>query len=255
MLEFDQEYRWKIGYNDTQGNSNFSDELSFTVIDSYLPDVIIPASQTSSVPEYNETVQVSITVYEPIDASGIDTIWLNYTNDNWISFSVVNITETGSFTFTDVELEYNQDYYWKMAYNDSEGNTGYSEIISFLVSDSYAPDVTTEATQTTSTPQYNGSIQVSIIVNETIDASGVAVVWLNYSNNNWLTHTVTDITQEQQYTFTESMLEYNQFYQWIIGFNDSAGNVGSTSEFNFTVTDYYAPDVRLILIRWGYDTV
>jgi hypothetical protein len=243
LLEYGQVYKWRIGYNDTVDNFAYSKELNFTVVDSYSPDIVIPPSQTTSTPAYNSSVEVSIDVYESPDASGINMVWINFTNDNWLTFTIVNITETKLFSFTEDTLVFDQIYYWFIAFNDSAGNIGYTEDISFIVIDSYAPDVTIEAIQSTNYPEYNGSVDISIMVNESIDASGLSRVWLNYTTDNWYSFNITDITTTQEFTFDDSKLEFNQHYQWVIGYNDTAGNAAFSQEFNFTVTDPFSPDI------------
>ncbi|MHA1966508.1 MAG: hypothetical protein ACW964_01775 [Candidatus Hodarchaeales archaeon] len=243
MLEYDQTYKWVIGYNDTEGNIGWSADFNFLVIDSNKPDLIIPAAQNTSTPEYNETVIVSIYVEEPEDASQLDMVWLNYTLDDWQSFIVADITSTQSFNFTDTMLEYDQTYKWIIGYNDSAGNMGNSSEFSFTVIDSYAPHIELPAVQSTSTPEFNGSVISSIQIIEPTDASGLDTVWINYTIDNWLTYVIANISEFQTYTFIDSMLSYNQFYRWKIGFNDTTGNVDYSQELNFTVIDSYKPDI------------
>ncbi|MHA2245493.1 MAG: right-handed parallel beta-helix repeat-containing protein [Candidatus Hodarchaeales archaeon] len=243
MLEYNQTYQWRIGYNDTVGNTAFSKEFVFTVIDSYVPDVTVHASQTTSTPQFNDTVEVSIQVNEPTDASGVDTVWMNYTLDNWQSYTMVNISETQNFTFTEAMLEYLQTYQWRISYNDTAGNTAFSEVFSFTVIDSFVPDVTVPASQTTSISQFNDTVEASIWVTESKNASGIDTVWMNYTLDNWQSYTTVNISETQMFTFTETMLEYNQTYQWRIGYNDTAGNAAYSEEFVFTVIDSFVPDV------------
>jgi len=243
MLKYGQTYRWYITYNDTEGNTGFTDEFTFVVVDSYAPDLIIPASQSSDIPEYNDSTLVSITVTEPSDGSGMATVWINYTSDDWLTFDLVNITQTQSFTFTAEMLKYGQLYKWIISYNDTVGNTASSKENSFTVLDNFIPQILNPPTQTTASPEYNGSVEASIGVEEPSDASGVDTVWINYTSDNWITFTVLNITTTQNFVFVEETLSFNQEYRWIIGFNDTQGNTGLSDEFNFTVVDSYSPDV------------
>jgi hypothetical protein len=243
MLEYDELYQWKIGYNDLEGNTKYSEELSFIVIDSYAPDVDLTAAQTNSFPEFNDTVIAFISVSEPSDAAGLDTVWINYTTDDWTTLSIVNITSTQSFTFTEGMMEYSQTYKWIIGFNDTLSNTAFSQEFIFTVIDSYAPEVLIPATQSTSNPEYNDTVTASIQVNETSDAAGLDTVWLNYTIDNWVTKVVKNITGTQSYTFPKGLLEYEQTYQWMIGYNDTIGNTAYSTEFVFTVTDSFAPDI------------
>ncbi|MHA1966506.1 MAG: hypothetical protein ACW964_01765, partial [Candidatus Hodarchaeales archaeon] len=133
-----------------------------------------------SAPEFNESVLISILVNEPSDASGLDKVWLNYTINEWGTFTVIDITSTQSFTFPSEILEYSQIYKWIISFNDTEGNIGTSEENTFSVVDNYAPDLIVPASQTENFPEFNGSVTVEIKINETNDASGIYLIWINY---------------------------------------------------------------------------
>ncbi|MHA2247985.1 MAG: right-handed parallel beta-helix repeat-containing protein, partial [Candidatus Hodarchaeales archaeon] len=238
-LVYGQIYNWTIGYNDTVGNTGYSNQFSFTVADNYPPDIVIAATQNTTTPEFNETVLVSINVMEPINASGLHKVWINFTIDNWATFSVEEITPTQNYTFT--QLVYNQTYNWTIGYNDSVGNTDYSTEFFFTVVDTFAPDVVIAANQNTTTPEFNETILVSINVTEPINASGLHMVWINFTIDNWATFSVEEITPSRNYTFTS--LVYGQIYNWTISYNDTAENMGHSAELSFTVVDSYAPDV------------
>ncbi|MFW9779956.1 MAG: hypothetical protein ACFFE8_13960 [Candidatus Heimdallarchaeota archaeon] len=244
ILEYNQAYSWIIGFNDTVGNTGYSEEYTFHVIDSFKPTTVIPALQSTSDPEYNESVSISILVYESADASGIGKVWINYSLDDWESYTFVDITQTQSFTFNEENLAFNLTYRWFIGYNDSAGNVGYSHEQIFTVTDGYAPDVLTPAFQSSSFAEYNGTLAATILVNESIDASGLAVVWINYSFDDWTSYIIFDITQGQSFVFTQDLLEYGKIYRWVIGFNDTAGNADYSEEYSFLVVDSYAPDVE-----------
>jgi hypothetical protein len=238
-LVYGQTYNWTIGYNDTFGNTGNSTEFSFTVVDSYAPDVVEIGSQNTTTPEFNETVIVSINVTEPINASGLHKVWINYTTNNWITNTIKDITLTQNYTFT--SLVYGQTYNWTIGYNDTVGNTDYSAELSFTVVDTFAPDIIIAANHNTTTPEFNEIVMVSINVTEPINASGLHKVWINYTTNNWVTYTLNDITLTQNYTIAQ--LVYGQTYNWTIGYNDTVGNTGYSPDFSFTVVDSYEPDV------------
>jgi hypothetical protein len=83
-----------IWYNDTEGNIGWSAEFPFTVRDTQAPTVVKQANQTTENPEYDKFNNISISVVEPDDASQVDKVWLNYTLDNWQTFTVVQCWNT-----------------------------------------------------------------------------------------------------------------------------------------------------------------
>ncbi|MFX1249445.1 MAG: right-handed parallel beta-helix repeat-containing protein, partial [Promethearchaeota archaeon] len=239
VLKFNQNYTWYFWFNDTVGNSGYTDEVFFIVVDTHAPDVVKAADQNTTIPEFNNTVVISINVTEPLSASGLYKVWINYTTDNWSSFTIKDISLHQNHTFS--QLVYGQTYNWTIGYNDTAGNTDYSMEFSFTVVDTFAPDVVIAANQNTTTPEFNETVMMSINVTEPINASGLHTVWINYTINNWVTYTIKDITQTQNFTFTQ--LVYGQIYNWTIGYNDTAGNIGYSTDFSFTVVDSYTPDV------------
>ena len=154
----------------------------------------------------------------------------------WMT-TVIDITATQNYTFTADMLEVGQVYRWFMSYNDTLGNTATSSIFSFRIQDTAAPDVIEDPAQSTNVPEYNETVVISIRVEEDPDAEGLDTVWLNYTTTDWNTFKIINITSTQNYTFSADMLFYGQVYQWIIGFNDTAGNTGYTIDFSFTVVN------------------
>ncbi|MFX0183931.1 MAG: right-handed parallel beta-helix repeat-containing protein [Candidatus Hodarchaeota archaeon] len=243
MLSYGQEFYWYFWFNDTAGNNDQTEFMFFIVSDIYAPFINESASQTTDTPEYNGSVSTSISIIEPSDASGVDMVWINYTSNGWQNYTVVDISSSQSYTFSEALLRFGQFYQWKIGFNDTAGNIAFSEMLSFTVIDSYYPDINELADQTTDTPEYNGSVVVSINVTEPVDASGLDTVWINYTTDNWITYDIMDITLLQVYTFNETILEFNQVYKWLIGFNDTEGTAAFSKEFSFTVIDSYSPDV------------
>jgi hypothetical protein len=221
MLEYNQTYHWVIGYNDTVGKIGWSSEFNFTVKDTHTPTVIKSADQLTGDPEYDSFNNISISVIEPDDASLVDMVWLNYTLDDWLSFTIVDITSTQSFNFTDTMLEYDQTYKWVIGFNDTAGNIGWSSEFTFTVKDNQIPILITPASQQTDSPEYDDYNNISINVTEPDDASQIDMIWLNYTLDDWQTFTIVDITLTQSFNFTDTILEYNQTYDWVIGYNDT----------------------------------
>ncbi|MFX0150110.1 MAG: hypothetical protein ACFFAJ_04975, partial [Candidatus Hodarchaeota archaeon] len=237
MLKYNQTYDWYFWFNDTAGNINQTPSETFTVIDTTAP-TYSGLSQTNPTPEYNETNTVSVTVSEPVNASGVDSIWLFYRVDNgiWIQ---INVTETSNYTFTAIMLKYDQTYDWYFWFNDTAGNTNQTLINSFTVDDTVAPTYS-NLEQTNVSPEYDGTNTVSVTVSEPINASGVDSIWLYYriDGGSWIQ---INVTETSNYTFSVNQLKYDQTYEWFFWFNDTAGNNNQTSSDTFTVIDTTAP--------------
>ncbi|MFW9855339.1 MAG: hypothetical protein ACFFFG_09760, partial [Candidatus Thorarchaeota archaeon] len=237
FLSFNQSIVWYFGFLDFVGNFARTPNNSFIVIDATAPYYSSP-TQVSSSPEYNENNTVSITVTEPGDASGVDTVLLYYKKDSdpWV---VMNVTDTGNFTFSESMLEYGFNFTWYFWFNDSVGNYGFTGNKSFIVVDTTVPGYS-GLIQSNPTPEYNGTNVVSITVIESVDASGVDSIWLYYQLNGGSLISV-NVTNTSNFTFTASMLQYGQTYDWYFWFNDTAGNTGQTPINTFTVLDNTSP--------------
>jgi hypothetical protein len=251
IFAYGQVYKWYLQINDTAGNLNTTGIHSFTVVDNTSPTYTNP-TQTNSNIGYDETNTVEVNVIEPIQASGIETILLNYqvNNGSWI---VVDISDASSYTFTADILSYGQVYDWYFWFNDKAGNSNLTAIQSFTIIDTSAPTFSDLFQQNTTVVQgsdnlfdedtliqYYESNSVSIDISEPEDASGVDTVLLYYrvNNNSWIIKIVSHV---QNYTFTAPMLSFGQVYDWYFWFNDTAGNHANTSILSFTVIDTTAP--------------
>ncbi|MFX1548687.1 MAG: hypothetical protein ACFFCU_20935, partial [Promethearchaeota archaeon] len=133
---------------------NYVQDTVWVVVVDTTPPTYSNLLQTSNTPNYNESVTVSVTVSDP---SGVGSILLYYHvgSDSWIG---VDCTMTSNYTFSAEMLEYNQVYEWFFWFNDSVGNTAFSQELSFTVIDSYVPDVIIGANRTT--PEFNSAIVV-----------------------------------------------------------------------------------------------
>ena len=79
-------------------------------------------------------------------------------------------------------------------------------------------------------------------MNEPSDASGIDTILLYYENDTGIGIWI-DVTGTSNYTFLESLLEYNQNFTWFFWVNDTASNYAQTSNYSFTVEDRTSPNI------------
>ncbi|MFX0206882.1 MAG: right-handed parallel beta-helix repeat-containing protein, partial [Candidatus Hodarchaeota archaeon] len=232
-------WEWYYWFNDTYGDSKNTSILYFSVTDN-TPPTYSNLQQTSSSPEYNENNTVSAAVYEPSNASGVDTILLYY-RINLGPWTFMDITSTSNYTFLAADLSYSQTYDWYFWFNDTAGNINSTLEESFFVNDTTAPTYS-DMTQTSVYPEYDESNTVSITVSEPSDASGVDTILLYYKidDNSFISINVTEMGSN---TFDADVLKFNQNYTWYFWFNDTAGTSGYSNEAFFTVVDNQVPYV------------
>ncbi|MHA1227381.1 MAG: hypothetical protein ACTSPV_11615, partial [Candidatus Hodarchaeales archaeon] len=239
VLSFGEIWDWFFQINDSIGNIVETPLQSFTVVD-YTSPTYSGMTQSSSTPEYDESNNVSVSIFEPTDASRIVTILVYYriNLDSWI---MVDVTTTSYFIFTANMLSYGEIYDWFFWFNDKEGNSNQTQMKSFMVVDNTVSSWFI-LNQTSPTPEHNENNIVFVNVTEPLDASGVDTVLLYYrlDSGSW---TVIDVSSTQNYTFTANMLIYNQFYEWYFWFNDTAGNSAQTPLQSFIVVDTISPHI------------
>ncbi|MFX0173804.1 MAG: right-handed parallel beta-helix repeat-containing protein, partial [Candidatus Hodarchaeota archaeon] len=251
FLSYGQFIQWYFWINDTAGNVNMTAIFSFEVID-ITPPTVITLNQTEDLIEYNMANTISINLFEPNDASGLDTLLLYYRLING-SWTIVDVANLYDYTFTEETLFFGQEYEWYFWFNDTAGNENETLVQSFSVIDTYAPLLNNHSI-TNSFYEYNELIDVSINVSELIDASGLDKVLLYYSINKG-TWNIQDISLTKKYTFTAKMLNYGELYDWFFWFNDTAGNYNQTIVQSFEVIDTIAPNptIRTYGTREYYD--
>ena len=146
-----------------------------------------------------------------------------------------------NYSFLESLLEYNQTYTWFFRINDTAGNVVQTGNYTFTVEDRTAPSIT-NVIQNNPNPQYNENNTALATISEPTDASRIDTILFYYENHSssgkWI-----DITTTSNYTFLESLLEYDQTYTWFFWANDTAANHGQTANFSFTVEDRSIPNI------------
>ncbi|MFX0053019.1 MAG: right-handed parallel beta-helix repeat-containing protein, partial [Candidatus Hermodarchaeota archaeon] len=231
ILSYGQFIQWYFWINDTAGNVNMTAIFSFVVID-ITPPTVITLDQTDNFIKYNESNTVSVDLYEPNDASGLDTVLLYYRVNNGL-WNVVNVTNLHNYTFIEEMLFYGQEYEWYFWFNDTAGNENESLIQTFSVIDTYAPQLN-HLSITNANYEYHDFIDVSINVSELVDASGLDRILLYYSVDKGFWN-IEDISLTKRYTFSANMLSYGEHYDWFFWFNDTAGNYNQSLTQSFEV--------------------
>jgi hypothetical protein len=235
LLRYGQIYSWFILFNDSEGNYNQTSLNMYQVVDTTAPNL---SSKTHGIPEYDNDYEISGTVIEPEDASGVDSVLLYYTLD-FIKWTIEDVTLDLSYIFSGNELAFNQTYYWYFWFNDTAGNFDFTAIQNFTVVDFTSPHCLF-VDQNTPTPEYDESNTVSALVFEPEDASGVDSVYIFYrvDNQSWQ-HNL--LNETQNFVFNDSMLVFGQFWEWFFWYNDTVGNSAQTPIVNFTVQDFTPP--------------
>ena len=192
----------RIFANDTEGNMNSAETVTFTV-DTIAPSVSIQ-NPTATMYLISQ-VDINVTVSDV--TSSVDTV-LAEIDDN------VNITLVlygGNLYFNDTYVFSDGSHTIRIFANDTEGNMNSSETVTFTV-DTTAPNVIIQCP--TSTRYYNPVQLLNISATDTV---AIDTIWFNWNGTN------TTYISPQNITFNYGQ---NTINAWA---NDTAGYIGSTS--------------------------
>ncbi len=153
---------YKVYAYDEADNFAISKTYSYLVIDSY-PPTISQVEHTPASPNYNETVTVSASVIEPLEASGVKNVTLFYrTNGDWQTTEMT--LDVDLYTGTIPQFPQETEVYYKIRAFDNAGNCVDSEVHSYPLVDTYPP--LTRIDEPTDGSYQTGIVSVKIFVDD-----------------------------------------------------------------------------------------
>jgi len=220
-------------------NPAVSETYSYVVIDSY-PPVISCLYHAPPSPNYNETVLVFATVTEPENASGVQSVILNYWNGS--VWTAIDMTREGDvYNATILSLPYGiKVKYWVNA-SDWAGNWIASCVYSYVVGDRKPPRIS--IVSWAETPSYDKpvTIKATVVDNE---GSGIESVILYYSTNSidWISVPMS-LEGDSLYTAEIPPKPYDTIVIFYVFASDEAGNSGVSEPHFYRVIDSYPPTI------------
>ncbi|MFH1803198.1 MAG: hypothetical protein ABH864_07185 [archaeon] len=217
----DGSYTFSVYANDTSGNRNYTESVTFS-IDTTPPEVTINLPQATT---YNSS---SITFNITLNEAGYCEYSLNAGTAN------VTMTNNGNVDFNHTNSSIADGSYTMNAYcNDSIGNTNYTETVAFNI------DITPPAiSNIIYSPNSSTDLDPNTILtfNATINdpTSSVSAVFLQYHNGtSWVNATMTN-SSATNYNTTITLISVNANYTFNVWANDSLGNSNSSTNQTFT---------------------
>jgi hypothetical protein len=235
---YDSAVNYKIYAYDWTCNLAISETYSYVVIDSH-PPVISCVYHTPPSPNYNETVSVFATVTEPPNASGVQSVTLNYWNGS--VWAAIAMTRKGDvYNGTIPSLAYGTEVkYWINA-SDYAGNWIASCVYSYVVCDRYPPRIS--IVSWAETPNYDEPVTIKATVVD--EGSGIESVILYYSTNSidWMNMPMNPVG-DSLYMAEISPEPYGTTVIFYVYASDVAGNSGVSQPHFYTVIDSYPPTI------------
>ncbi|MEM5871394.1 MAG: hypothetical protein QW051_00810 [Candidatus Aenigmatarchaeota archaeon] len=179
---------------------------------------------------YNENIfdEINVSdVYAYVDGHNY-TINYNFLNDSWIEINQVNAW----FNVTKKTApRAGCTVYWMVSCNDSNNNWAYSEIFSYVTTDTKPPYYISPQDNSSGKVNEGGDVLISAYWNDSLSNLNFAILRTNESGN-WENKSYFAFSTKPQYsnfTFNTNGLG-GKTICWVIWANDSYGNLNNTME-------------------------
>ncbi len=225
---YSQTVYYAVYANNTAGSSVQTSVMQFSVDDDR-PPVLSGAWRNSTAADHN--VAVSIDVTEEVGASGVDTVWLNYTVDDWAHNLVVVLTEShGTFSGIIPGQPDSTHVQYCFVAKDVADNWNMTDIFEYITIDVDAPIIGTP----TRDPIAPNNLEVVTITVSVHDNTGVSSVILSYYNGtSWVN--VTMILTGDVYQGQIPALPVGTQVQYRVYAGDTRGIWAISPNYTYTV--------------------
>ncbi|MHA1892612.1 MAG: Ig-like domain repeat protein [Promethearchaeota archaeon] len=253
--------KYRIRVEDLAGNLNYSAIYNFTVRDLKTPSLGTPSVENTPI-EYDETINISINIQEPVNSSGLQVVQINYsyTANSWHQ-ELMNLSSgtnfngiwTANLTFY---LEYGATFKYEIMANDTANNSIISSQYQFTIDDLDAPtihDILLLDNGDGLMPiQYFEYPVIKINVSEVTSpnySSGIDNVRVYYelnSSGSWLLASTvkenfTILNFQEFWNATIPRQDYGTFIKYYVTATDKKGNSVTSTTYNFTISDEVDP--------------
>jgi len=228
--------------NDTNGNVNVTQLYMINVTDNKLPS-IDNIQRDPAAPSQTDDVNITADITDNVNVS---IVFLNWTNNNWASYTEVQMTKGGNTYNATIpqQASFTTVKYWIWA-NDTNANSKKSAEFSYTVdfADTQSPFIT-DISQAPINTSVTNLDEVIVTANITDDGS-IHMAWINYSTTNFSSDSGTRVpmslisTDIWQGTIPQKAAGLIVYY--IVSANDSYGNRSDSGIYNYTVSDAKKP--------------
>lgn len=244
---------------DNAGNVNVSAMQSFHVTDKQRPD-ISNLRVENPVPRYNQRVNMTVHITEPANAAGVANATIQYSTDGgviWLDIPAGRLNGTifsGTWSALLPFLNYGTSVQVRCLAFDRAGNSRFSGIVAFIITDLIAPVVMSLQYDTFNEYWEDNLVRLTVTEPQTpARASGVANVYLNYSINGVPQARLTLVLQQGDvfngnWTCTIPKQPYGTTVAFFYTVRDGAGNQVISSTYQYTVQDAIDPVISSLIL-------
>ncbi|MHA1312677.1 MAG: hypothetical protein ACTSRB_02060 [Candidatus Helarchaeota archaeon] len=244
---------YRIKANDTSDVWNQSEIYTYIVNDTVAPEfdnfVYVP---TLANVNYDDSVQVNVTINNPTNSSTLDSIILKFQNSSgWHDILASNVSSIWMATIP--SHAYNEMVSFHFWANDTAGNENQTELKSYIVRDNIKPEIGL-VLQNSTLPNYNEAINITVVgANEPERASGISSVKIFFSKNNgsWdAGYEMMNLSGRYEYVLSPdpNIRPYMTNMTYKIEVIDNAANLNVSTNSSFRIDDRISPDIGTITI-------
>ena len=268
---YDTEVWYYIEAEDVAGNTALdpptapANYYSYTVDDFTPPVIDSVVWSPSGTIMYYEDVEVSAHVTEDTDASGVSIVELIYSTDGGVTWNTISMTRVsgdeydGVYNATIPNQPYGTTVYFYIRAVDVAGNEGYSPTTGYYMyevnGDDIPPEINSIITNVSLTSvMYYHFVEVTANITEDLSlygyASGIDDVYLYYSTDDGTTWNSIRMTLNTGDEWNGTWIgviprqPWNTHVMFYIEAFDKAGNVATSSTYEYIVGDDIAPSVE-----------
>jgi hypothetical protein len=226
-------YQYTIWANDSNDNWNFTGPETFTIQDTEPPTIQDPVDSPDP-QDMGGNVNITVIVIDDVDVEEVK-IEIRYPDGTWI-----NITMDPGATdewFINMTFDDPGVYVYIIYANDTSGNTNYTSLHDFTISDTEGPQI--DDPHATPNPQEKDGF-VNITVNIT-DNDEIDEVWINitFPNGTWINDTMKKGSGDEWY-YNATFPDIGN-YTYTIWAVDESGNSRSSDPNIFTIESTDTP--------------
>jgi len=174
---------YMVQVNDSVGMSVISESATYLVQD-LTPSELTDLNVSPEPVGIGSVVTIEVHAEEPVNASGLESVYITYTTDILDPMAIVNMTySSGLYSGTIPGQDYGKTVMYSVYARDVAGNEASTEVLFYNIVDDHAPVISVPA-RTPLQPNSTQTVEIAVTVT---DESSVGSVVLGYFNGtHWI---------------------------------------------------------------------
>lgn len=227
-------YKFVIGANDTNDNSNTTSIFEFTMIDETQPQII---DNTISAPNTGEKYLINASITDNYKVKSAEVYYELNSTEGYFSNNTTKMDE--DYTRNIKIWKNATEFSYKIIANDTSGNENYTVLKTLNVNDTLAPKIKNVNIQPEKQLQ-DKSVNITAEISDNIELKNASV---NFTKT--IGKQVDMQTKNDEYYYNTTYSE-NGTYSLKIKAVDEDGNKKVSSKYSFEIGDYISPNITIL---------